>query len=94
MTALGEERCRALVGKLCSGLGWEVRPAYGNPYVLFTDEGKWCAFGGTWAKLYASFCENAYGFAYPFINVPHVPRWARSCSSPEELALKIEALLP
>lgn len=90
MTALDEETCRELVGKLCSGLGWEVRRVAETPYVLFTREYRYCAFGGTWKELYESFCESAYGFAYPFVDIP---RWARSCSSPEELALKIEAAL-
>ena len=97
MTVLDEERCRELVGKLCSGLGWEVRPEPGMPHVLFTGEGRWIAFGGTWKSLYESFCESAYwfasayGVACPFVG--GIPRWARLCSSPEELALKIEALL-
>lgn len=86
---LDEERCRELVEKLCSGLGWEVRSVPEMPYVLFTSEDRWCAFGGTWKSLYANFCENAYGFAYPYVDVP---RWAR-CSSPEELAMKIEVIL-
>jgi len=90
VTELGEERCRELVGKLCSGLGWEVRPMLETPYVLFTGEDRWCAFGGTWKELYESFCESAYGFAFPFVDIP---RWARRCSSPEELALKIETAL-
>lgn len=90
MTELDEERCRELVGKLCSGLGWEVRPMLETQYVLFTGEDRYCAFGGTWKELYESFCESAYGFAYPFVDIP---RWARECSSPEELALKIEAAL-
>jgi len=45
VTVLGEERCRALVGKLCAGLGWEVRPVPGVRKVLFTGEDKWVAFG-------------------------------------------------
>ena len=91
MTALDEERCRALVEKLCSGLGWEVKPVSGIPYALFTHEDRWCAFGGTWKELYENFCESAYGFAYTYVDIP---KWARRCSSPEELALKIEAALP
>lgn len=91
MTVLDEERCRELVGKLCSGLGWEVRPVPGMPYVLFTRGDRCCAFGNTWKELCESFCENSYGFAYPFVDVP---KWTRRCSSPEELAMKIEVMLP
>ena len=90
MTVLDEERCRILVGKLCSGLGWNVKPVPGMPYVLFTGEDRYCAFGETWKELYASFCESAFGFSYPFVDIP---RWTRRCSSPEELALKIEVAL-
>lgn len=90
MNALTEERCRALIEKLCSGLGWEVMRKPEMPYVLFTRKDRYCAFGGTWKELYASFCESAYGFAYPFVDIP---RWTRSCSSPEELAMKIEVAL-
>lgn len=89
MTVLDEERCRTLVEKLCSSLGWEVKPTAEKPYVLFTKD-RWCAFGETWRGLYANFCESAYGFAYPFVDIP---QWARQCSSPEELALKIEVSL-
>lgn len=91
MTELGEERCRELVGKLCSGLGWEVKRVAEMPYVLFTGEDRWCAFGNTWRELYENFYESASEFAYPFLGIP---RWARLCSSPEELAVKIEASLP
>lgn len=91
MTVLDEERCRELVGKLCSGLGWKVGPEPGMPHVLFTGEGRWIAFGGTWKSLYENFCESAYGFACPFVG--GIPRWAMLCSSPEELALKIEVSL-
>lgn len=90
MNVLDEKTCRGLVGKLCSGLGWEVKPVLEMPYVLFTREDRWCAFGNTWAELYANFCESAYGFAYPFVDIP---RWARLCASPEELAMKIEVSL-
>lgn len=90
MTALTEEKCRELVETLCAGLGWEVRREPGMPYVLFTREDRWCAFGETWKSLYANFCESAYGFAYPFVDIP---LWTRRCSSPEELALKIEVTL-
>lgn len=91
MTVLDEKRCRELVGKLCSGLGWEVKRVAEMPYVLFTGEDRYCAFGETWKALYANFCKSAYGFAYPFVDVP---RWTRQCSSPEELAMKIEVMLP
>jgi len=91
VNALDEKTCRALVEKLCSGLGWEIKRVPGMPYVLFTRKDRWCAFGETWKSLYANFCESAYGFAYPFIDIP---RWTRLCSSPEELAMRIEVMLP
>lgn len=84
--AMTEDTCRELVETLCLGLGWEVRREPAMPYVLFTGEDRLVAFGGTWKSLYASFCESAYGFASPLVDVPP---WARRCSSPEELALEI-----
>jgi hypothetical protein len=90
VTVLDEKKCRELVGKLCSGLGWEVKRVAEMPYVLFTGEDRWCAFGGTWKNLYENFHESSYEFIYPFNDIP---RWIRLCSSPEELALKIEVTL-
>jgi len=91
VSTLDEKTCRELVERLCSGLGWSVRRAPAARYVLFTGGDRWCAFGETWKGLYAHFCESAYGFAYPFADIPG---WARRCSSPEELAVKIGVMLP
>ena len=90
MTALGEEKCRKLVEKLCSGLGWEVKWTPEMPYVLVTSENSWIAFGQTWSEMFVCFYDNVHVFAMS----PDIPVWAILCGSPEELALKIEALLP
>jgi len=90
VTALTEERCRTLIERLCSGLGWNVRPEQGMPYVLFTGEGRWIAFGRTWSEAFACLYDNVRVFAMS----PDVPAWTRPCGSPEELAMKIEVVLP
>lgn len=89
MTALDEERCRALVERLCSGLGWSVRPVPGVHKVLFTSEDRWVAFGWTWSEVFACFYDNVHVFAM----LPDIPAWTRPCGSPEELAMKIEVAL-
>lgn len=85
--ALPEDRCRELVEKLCRTYKWEVRPVPGVHLVLFTSEDRWVAFGWSWQDVFACFCESAYGLNYPFNDIP---RWSRQCSSPEELAVKID----
>lgn len=90
MTALDEERCRDLVGKLCSGLGWSVRPAPAVRYVLFDRDGRWITFGQSMADVVVSLCDRSYpDRSYPDV----LPAWIRLCSSPEELALKTEVAL-
>ena len=84
-----EERCRALVERLCSGLGWSVRPAPAVRYVLFTGEDRWVAFGQTWSDVFACFYDNVHVFAMS----PDIPAWTRPCGSAEELAMKIEVAL-
>lgn len=85
MTVLDEKRCRELVGKLCSGLGWSVRPAPGVRYMLLDRNGRWITFGQSMAEVVASLCDRVY----PDI----LPAWMRGCSSSEELALKAEVTL-
>ena len=80
-----EERCRALVERLCSGLGWSVRPAPGVRCVLFDQKGRWITFGQSMAWLVASLCDWSYSDI--------LPAWMQRCSSPEELALKAEVAL-
>lgn len=89
MTALGEERCRDLVGKLCFRFGWSVRPVPGVHKVLFTGKNRWVAFGWTWSEVFACFYDNVHVFTMS----PDIPAWTRLCGSPEELALKIEVML-
>ena len=87
MTALDEERCRALVGKLCSGLGWSVCPAPAVRYVLFDRTGRWITFGQSMVDVVEALCG-------PWTADPgEAPAWMLECSSPEELALKIEVAL-
>ena len=91
MTALDEKTCRELVGKLCSGLGWSVRPAPAVQHVLFDRDGRWITFGQSMSDVVASLCDRSYpDRSYPDV----LPAWLRECSSPEELELKVEVTLP
>lgn len=85
MTVLDEERCRELVGKLCSGLGWSVRERADIRYVLLNRAGGWITFGQSMTKIVMSLCEQPPSYA--------IPKWILECSSPEELALKAEVAL-
>ena len=89
-----EDRCRELVGKLCRACKWEVRPIPGIDLVLFTSEDRWVAFGWSWQDVFTCFCECACGrLSHNFqLGLPasDIPQWARQCSSPEELAVKID----
>ena len=86
MTTLTEDRCRSVMETLCAGMGWEIAPVPGVPYVMFAGT-KCVTFGMTWRDLFLNFCNDSYGFAY---RPPEIPSWARECSSPEEMAFKIE----
>jgi len=85
VTEPDEEMCRALVERLCSGLGWSVRPAPAVRYVLFDRTGRWLTFGQSMAWLVASLCDRSCSGM--------LPAWMQGCSSPEELALKAEVAL-
>lgn len=85
MTPLDEKRCRTLVRKLCSRLGWNVRPAPAVRYILLDRNGRWITFGQSMAEVVASLCDRVY----PDI----LPAWIQGCSSLEELALKAEVAL-
>ena len=90
MTALGEERCRELVGKLCSGLGWSVRPGPSMRYVLFDEAGRWITFGQSMSDVVESLCDRSWT---GIIDAVAMPAWLRECVSPEELAVKVEVSL-
>ena len=87
MTALDEERCRTLVERLCSGLGWSVRPAPAARHVLFNRDGRWITFGQSMSDVVESLCGGWTA------SLNSVPAWLRECSSPEELELKTEVAL-
>jgi hypothetical protein len=86
-----EERCGALVGRLCSRLGWSVRPAPAVRYVLFDRDGRWITFGQSAEEIVATLCDPAWA---KIAAEGGLPAGLQGCSSPEELALKIEASLP
>ena len=87
---LSEDRCKELVGKLCRAYKWEVRPVPGVHLVLFTSEDRWVAFGWSWQDVFTCFCESAYGCLNSPLHDIVIPQWTRQCSSPEELAVKID----
>jgi len=90
VTALDEERCRALVEKLCSGLGWSVRPAPAVRYMLLDRAGRRITFGQSMSEIVESLCY----WSWTWIDDPDVmPAWLRECSSPEELMVKAEVAL-
>ena len=80
---MSEEWCYKLVERLCSSLGWAVKPVPPFQYVLLTEYNEWVAFGMTMADLFNMFAEMKY------FNL-HVPSWAWAKCTPEELALKME----
>ena len=87
---LDEDRCKELIGKLCSALGWEVRP---DPdmwsHVMWDHTGNCAAYGGSWLGLFICFSSMAYGRCCPFTN--NYPKWAPvPTASLEELAVKID----
>lgn len=90
MTVLDEETCGALVGRLCSRLGWSVRPAPAVRHVLFDRDGRWITFGQSAAEVVASLCDPAWA---KIAAEGGLPAALLGCSSPEELALKAEVAL-
>ena len=93
MNALDEEKCQELVEKLCSSLGWSVRQAPHARYMLFNRDNRWVTFGQSMAEIVESLCDPSWdgmaGIAYTL----QMPAGLQGCASPEELALKAEALL-
>lgn len=90
MTTLDEERCRTLVEKLCSRLGWSVRPAPAVQYVLLDRASRWITFGGSMTEVVGSLCDRS---RTGIVDPDDLPAWLRGCASPEELAMKIEVML-
>ena len=86
---LDEGRCKELVGKLCSALGWEVQPYPGMPYVMLDQTGQCAAYGRSWLGLFVCFSNIAYGRCCPLSN--NYPKWAlEPTTSLEELAIKVD----
>ena len=90
MTALDEKGCRALVWKLCSGLGWNIHSEPGVRYVLLDRAGGWITFGQSMAEIVESLCEHSCAET---TDLAALPAWMRECSSIEELAVKAEVAL-
>jgi hypothetical protein len=87
--SLNEDRCKELIGKLCSALGWEVQRDPDMPHVMLDHTGKCAAYGRSWFELFNCFSNMAYGRCCPFSD--NYPKWALvPTASHEELAVKID----
>lgn len=87
---MDEDRCRELIGKLCSALGWRIEPDDMWPYVMLDHTGNCAAYGRSWLGLFCCFSSIAYGRCCPFSD--NYPKWAleEPTDSLEELAVKID----
>lgn len=87
---MNEDRCKELISKLCSALGWEVQLDSDMwPYVMFDHTGNCAAYGISWLELFVCFSNMAYGRCCPFSD--NYPKWALvPIVSLEELAIKID----